>query len=69
MGRGGRLEKAISEGEGDMKKQRKKFYPIYHCKECDYFYKDAAGTKREGLSGQQTTVTMITCAACKEKPK
>lgn len=44
-------------------------YPMYHCRECGYFYKDAEGTQREGLRGQQMTVTSIVCAACKQKER
>jgi len=48
---------------------KRKRYPMYHCKECGCFFKDAAGMQREGLSGQQTTVTTIVCAACKKKDR
>ncbi len=44
-----------------------KRYPLYHCSECGTFFKDAKGTRAEGLKGQQSSITEIVCAKCKEK--
>jgi len=42
-------------------------YPMYHCQECGYFFKDAQGTQKEGLYGQQSEVISIVCENCKQE--
>ena len=44
-----------------------KRYPLYHREKCGTFFRDAKGTRAEGLKGQQSSITEIVCAACKGK--
>jgi len=41
-------------------------YPLYHCERCGYFFNDAAGTMKDTLHGQQSSVTQIVCTSCSE---
>jgi len=42
-------------------------YPLYHCQKCGWFFKDARGTQKEGLSGQQSEVVPIVCEGCRRQ--
>jgi len=39
-------------------------YPMYHCQECGYYFRDIKGTEQEGLRGQQSEVIPIVCESC-----
>jgi len=43
-------------------------YPMYHCQVCGRFFKDSDGTQQEGIRGQQTSITAITCVTCRQPP-
>jgi len=44
-------------------------YPMYHCRICGRFFKDAEGMEPDSIRGQQLSLTDITCASCQREKR